>query len=112
MYDENKFGMGYSFCPPAYGKEACNTTEIKEMLDVLVPITVEPKVEVGNAIVNVIGEPCVRPLPCSCHNRGELCKFLVIQKLCVQVPITFNASAKACDGLSTDCCDRKCPGQY
>ena len=111
MYNENKFEKGHSYCPPVYGNETCNTTEIKEMLELLVPITVDPALEVGNVAVTVGGEPCVRPLPCSSLSRNGICKFLVTQKLCVQVPITFNATARANDGLSTDCFDHRCPRQ-
>lgn len=111
MYNENKFEKGHPYCPPVYGNETCNTTEIKEILEVLVPVTVAPEVEVGNAAVTVVGEPCVRPLPCSSLSRNGICKFLVTQKLCVQVPITFNATARANDGLSTDCFKNRCPRQ-
>lgn len=79
MYNENKFEKGHPYCPPVYGNETCNTTEIKEILEVLVPVTVAPEVEVGNAAVTVVGEPCVRPLPCSSLSRNGICKFLATQ---------------------------------
>ncbi len=111
MYNENILDKVQPFCPPEYGKESCNTSEFKEIIDVMVPVTVEPKAEVGKVTVSVIGEPIVRPIPCVNLSRNGICKFLVTQKLCVQVPITFNASAKANDGLSTDCFEHKCPKQ-
>lgn len=97
-------------CPKVCGNEhaACNISELKELIDVCVPVTIEPFVEVGKVTVSVIDEPCVQPIHCGNWNRNGLCKFLVTQKLCVQVPITFNAIAKADNGLSTDCCDNHC----
>lgn len=112
MYNENKLDKAQPFYPPVYGNETCNTSEFKEIIDVMVPVTIEPKAEVGKVTVSVIGEPCVRPIPCVNMSGNGICKFLVTQKLCVQVPITFNATAKATDGLSTDCISNKCPRSY
>ncbi len=100
--DENKF-----CCPPVCGNEdsTCNTSELKELIDVCAPVSIEPFVEVGKVTVSVIDDPCVIPVPCGKWNRNGLCRFLVTQKLCVQVPITFKAAAKADNGLSVNCCD-------
>ncbi|HHZ03341.1 MAG TPA: hypothetical protein GX396_10490 [Tissierellia bacterium] len=111
MYSENKFDKDYSCCPPVC-HETGNTTEIEEMIDVAVPVTVAPEVEVGYVTVNVIGEPCVRPIPCVNLPRNGICKFLVTQKLCVQVPITFKASADTSNKLVTDCFVNKYSGKY
>jgi hypothetical protein len=102
------------YCPPVCGDEgaACNTVEIKEIIDVCAPVTVEPSVVVGDVTVSVIDRPHVKPIPCEHWNRLGICKFLVTQKLCVKFPITFRASASANDGLSTDCCDNNFPEPY
>ncbi len=110
MYREDRYDE--DFCPDCGNENAaCDTAEIKEFLEVCVPVTVDPDVEVGDVIVSTIDEPCVRPIPCGHWNRNGLCKFIVTQKLCVQFPITFKARAIPDNGLSTDCCDknhRKC----
>ncbi len=111
MYNDYKYEKGCPSCPPEYGEE-CDTIEINEIIEAKAPITVAPEVEVGNVIVSVIGEPCVRPIPCVNLSRNGLCKFLVTQKLCVQVPITFNATASANNGLSTDCFEKRCPSHH
>lgn len=108
MYNDDKYPKR-DCCPLVCGNgdASCNTTEIKETLDVCVPVTVEPSVTVGDVVVSVIGQPCVRPVNCRHFNQIGQCKFVVTQKLCVQFPITFNATAGAYNGLSTDCFNEK-----
>ena len=72
----------------------CDVTAYQE-IDVCVPITIEPYVDLGNAIVECIDDPYIAPLPCRTWNKNGTCKFTIAQKLCVMVPIEFRAAASS-----------------
>jgi len=98
-------------CPPVCGDEIFNATIIEEELEVCVPIKVEPYVEVGEPTVSLIGSPCVEQINCCGWNQKGNCKYVVSQKLCVKVPLVFNAKAEANCGLSTNCFNHYYPEQ-
>lgn len=74
----------------------CLSTVYK-MLDVAVPITIEPSVILGDACVEIIDEPCIVRLPCRMRNNN--CQYAIKQKLCVIFPIQFDAEAKSGDPI-------------
>lgn len=78
----------------------CLSTVYK-MLDVAVPITIEPSVILGDACVEMIDEPCIVRLPCRMKNNN--CQYAIKQKLCVIFPIQFDADAKSGDPI---CCTK------
>ena len=77
---------------------------------VCVPVTIEPVVKVGDARVRRIGKVEVSS-DCDCKGCNDTtCKFVISQKLRVEVPVDFDA--KACPGEAYVNCDCDCKHDY
>jgi hypothetical protein len=70
----------------------CDVTAFQE-IDVCVPITVEPYVDLEEPIIECIEEPCLVPIPCCAWNKKGKCRFAISQKLSIMIPIEFKAEA-------------------
>jgi hypothetical protein len=79
----------------------CDVTAFQE-IDVCVPITVEPYVDLGEPIIECIEEPCLLPIPCDAWNKKSKCKFTICQKLNIMIPIEFKA--ETCSGPPSVSC--------
>lgn len=74
-------------------EDSCDVTAFQE-IDVCVPITVEPYVDLGEPIIECIEEPCLVPIPCGAWNKKKgKCRFTICQKLSIMIPIEFKAEA-------------------
>jgi hypothetical protein len=74
-------------------EDSCDVTAFKE-IDVCVPITVEPYIDLGEPIIECIEEPCLVPIPCAAWNKKNgKCRFTICQKLSIMIPIEFKAEA-------------------
>lgn len=80
---------------------SCDVTAFQE-IDVCVPITVEPYVDLGQPIIDCIEEPCLLPIPCGSWNKKGKCKFFISQKLSIMIPIEFKA--ETCSGPASIRC--------
>lgn len=96
-------------------KNNCDVTAFQE-IDVCVPITVEPYVDLGEPIIDCIEEPYLIPIPCSSWDKKKRkCKFTVCQKLSIMIPIEFYVDACSgpasvdCSGEEEDNDHEKCP---
>lgn len=100
-------------------EDSCNVNAFQE-IDVCVPITIEPYVDLGEAVVECIDEPCISLSHSSgACNKSGACKFTIEQKLCVMVPIEFKATAKSgptsviCgDASDEDCQSNNCDENF
>lgn len=70
---------------------ACATT-VHETVCVQANVTITPEVEVGTIMSFCVGNPFIGACP---GTPARFCSFLVSQNICVQVPLTFDASAEA-----------------
>ncbi|TWH82732.1 hypothetical protein [Sedimentibacter saalensis] len=95
---------------PQCGDNGCDVTAFQEM-DVCVPVTIEPYVNIGETTVECIDDPYLTPVPCGTWNKNGTCKFTLVQKLCVMVPVEFRAAARS--GPTSVICgnasDEDCP---
>ncbi|WP_326908591.1 hypothetical protein [Sedimentibacter sp. MB31-C6] len=97
-------------CNPSCEKESCETDVFQEM-DVCVPISIEPYVDLGEAEVECIEDPYIDSLHfCKC-NKNETCKFTIYQKICVMIPVEFKAIARSgsTSVICGDISDEDCP---
>lgn len=81
-------------CNHCCEEDNCNVNAYQE-IDVCVPITIEPYVDLGEAVIECIEEPCIQPCVYNPCNKNGTCKFTIEQRLCVMVPIEFKAKAKS-----------------
>ena len=102
-----------------FNKNNCDVTAFQE-IDVCVPITVEPYVDLGEPIIDCIEEPYLIQIPCgSWDKKKRKCRFTICQKLSIMIPIEFNVDACSgpvsvnclggeevcCEEPSYDCCE-------
>lgn len=73
-------------------KDGCDV-KVYQDVDLSVPITVEPYVDLGEAIIECIEEPCLEPIPCGAWNKKGKCRFCISQKLSIMIPIEFKVDA-------------------
>ncbi|HBC30088.1 MAG TPA: hypothetical protein DC024_02415 [Clostridiales bacterium] len=87
-----------------FNKNNCDVTAFQE-IDVCVPITVEPYVDLGEPIIDCIEEPYLIQIPCgSWDKKKRKCRFTICQKLSIMIPIEFYVDA--CSGpVSVNCLD-------
>jgi hypothetical protein len=86
---------GLSICGPACEQQqgTCEAAAYQP-LSVSVPVTVRPFVNKGSPTTYCCGEPIVDLVSAECEEIDEgACSFVITQKLCVKVPITFGATA-------------------
>ncbi len=91
-------------CRPA---DACCTTA-SQLVNVCVPITIEPCVWVGPTSTTCCGPATVDRTPCGGRPGGR-CTFTVSQLVCVEVPVRFGATA--IPGETYAACGDPTPGE-
>ncbi len=91
---EQQVLTGQSICGPACEGECvnCEGTYGYQSVEVCVPVTVTPKVTAGTPEVTCCGEALSQSGPCP-GTGSPNCVFHVTQRLCIAVPLTFNADA-------------------
>jgi len=74
--------------------DACPTTAYQEV-DVCLPVTITPYVNVGEAAVTCCGEPTIVSGDTTCNGTvGGQCAFTISQRVCVALPVTFGANTQ------------------
>jgi len=107
---KDKFQNNIDNCNPSCEDDKCNVNTFQE-IDVCVPITIEPYVNLGDAIVECTDDPYITPFPCNTWNKNGTCKFTITQRLCVMIPVEFRAAVSSgptsviCGNIS----DKDCP---
>jgi len=106
-----KYQNGIDICAAACGDEASCEVNAFQEIDVCVPITIDPFVTLGEAVVECIEDPCIVPVHCRTWNKNGTCKFTIAQKICVMVPVEFKASATSgpTSVICGDTSDEDCP---
>jgi len=93
MFKE-KFQNDIDNCNQSCSEDICDVTAFQE-IDVRVPITIEPYVNLSEAIVECVEDPYLMPVSCCACNKNGTCKFAIAQKLCIIVPVEFKAIASS-----------------
>ncbi len=79
-----------AICGPVCAAGGCTVTT-SQMVDVCVPITIQPQVCIGGATTICCGEAGIGD---ECAGEpGGACTFTVTQSICVEVPVRFTATA-------------------
>jgi hypothetical protein len=108
MFNE-KYENYIEGCENSRRDEGCDVTVYQD-IDVCVPITVEPYVNLHEAEVECIDEPYIVTNPNWSKCKNGTCRFNLAQKLCVMIPIEFKAKAASgptsvmCGDISNEGC--------
>lgn len=99
-------------------KAACQKAQgvcknvVHENVSIAAKITIEPIVDIGPISTECLSKPEIVPYDGKYSQDGK-CSFIVRQRICVEVPITFGASTTAdplgiaCKGADVGACDCK-----
>ena len=96
MFDDNKLE-----CPLDFDCSAI----VEKFLTVYLPVTTTPSAKVGKIKTECCGNPMISlkpPLKCCDTLKDESCHFTIVQKMKIEIPISFNAITKT-DDLCIDC---------
>ena len=81
-------------CQPAEDEVKACEDVVHENACIQATVTLAPKVDVGDIQTFCINNPVIRP--CSATTpTTRLCRFMVSQEICVQIPLTFSADVEA-----------------
>lgn len=85
---------GLSICGPVCEELGTCEAVAFQPLSISVPVTVTPFVNEGEATTHCCGDPIVirEPAGGDCIHDGN-CTFIITQKICVRIPVTFGATA-------------------
>ncbi len=78
---------------------------------VSVPVAVKPFSFTGPTKTSCCGEPVIEEILCKKNCNDEICYFTISQKICVEIPVHFGATAHVgdswveCHDASTEECD-------
>lgn len=100
---------------PDYHHDDCRSI-IEKFLTICLPVTTTPCVKVGKIKTECCGDPIIslrKPDNCKDMHDG-CCKFTIVQKMKIEIPVDFEATTKI-DDLFVDCemkhdhhdCDKK-----
>lgn len=86
-----------------FDKSCCSI--IEKFLTICIPVTTTPNACVGKIKTECCGNPIVSlKKPDNCHKDKDSCncRFTIVQKMKVEIPIDFSADTKI-DDLFVDC---------
>lgn len=102
--------MGDNFevtTPQVKDEIGCSTVGYQDV-DVCIPITVKAFGEVGNAKTQCLGKSVISSGSDACSGKtGEVCKFMISQRLRVEVPVIFGVRAEAGEAIIDCGCTEK-----
>ncbi len=103
---------GLSICGPACGEVSSCGSVVTQRMSICVPVTVTPWARVGDINAECCGEPVLTPGTVLCPGDEDAsCSFTISQQLCMQIPMTFGATAVPgtprtdCDGVELGLAD-------
>lgn len=77
------------YCPESYSAVGFQDVVIG------VPVEIKPFANVGKVHTECIGEPAISKNLCPCEEKcKETCKFVISQKIRVEVPVMFGAKTE------------------
>ena len=88
---------------PDFGND-CRSI-IEKFLTICLPVTTTPCVKIGKIKTECCGNPIVSSRKhdmCCDEMKNGSCKFTIIQKMKIEIPVDFNADTKV-DDLFVDC---------
>lgn len=110
VFGGNTTASGLAICGPVCsGEKPCETTFFQNET-VCVPVTVTPFATPGMAMANCCGRPVVNSEE-DCPGNRKSCSFVIKQRLCIEIPITFGAVVETgeavvqCGEVSENPCD-------
>lgn len=83
----------------------CYQSIIEKFLTICLPVTTTPCVKIGKIKTECCGNPIISSRKhenCCEEMKDGCCKFTIIQKMKLEIPIDFNADTKV-DDLFVDC---------
>lgn len=84
-------------------REACGSI-CRRLVDVHLPVTVKPVVALGKVRARCAGCP-VAVCADACDMKGDdVCKFTVVQRIEIELPLSVTVKADAADAY-TECCE-------
>ena len=91
----------YPPTPDCVDKDECKKL-VKHYIDINIPVDVTPKTEVGRIETECCGEPTVI---CADGGKPDSCNFILVQKVCVRIPVKYTFASKVGPGI-VDCCQK------
>lgn len=101
---------GLSICGPSCGELPPCETFTYQTATVCAPVVVTPTAVAGPTRTLCCGDPVVSPGERACPSGARNCFFTVSQRVCIEIPITFGATAAVgeprinCEDVSIDGC--------
>lgn len=89
----------YPECPQADCGDECRKT-VKHYLDLNIPVDIVPAAKVGRIETECCGEPVV---VCADGGKPDCCHLILVQKVCVKIPIRYTFKTDA-GGCLVECC--------
>ncbi len=84
-----EYEKSYGHCP-----EFCSALGFQDVM-VGVPVEVKPFAEVGKVKTQCLGKPMIERGSMECEGKhGETCKFVIRQKMRIEVPVAFGAKTE------------------
>lgn len=91
QYGYNNFDINYTRGEPYIEEKGCEVVGT-QTVDLCVPVTVKPSAVVGITKVRCCGAAVITPGTNICPGVPSAdCSFTISQKLCIEVPVEFNA---------------------
>lgn len=91
--------------------DSCEQTTTQEAV-LCVPVTFSPYAIPGAPIVTCCGDACIDKSGGACGGTvGGECKFNIVQKLSVTIPVAFGASVEYGQTQVNCSGDKSCPGE-
>lgn len=89
--------------PPVIRPSGSCQTVGRQTVEVSLPVALKPHTQIGRVETECCGDPTVL-----CHENRctHLCEFLICQKICVKIPVTY--STRACAGDPSIFCHHCC----
>lgn len=74
----------------------------KHYINIDIPVDVRSKADVGRIETECCGEPMVI---CTGEKKADTCHFVLVQKVCIRIPVEYKLAAKA-EPSMVECCDK------
>ncbi|MBP3320325.1 MAG: hypothetical protein J6K87_01600 [Clostridia bacterium] len=97
MEYQKEFQKPYVSCP-----ETCSAVGFQDVM-IGVPVEIKPFATVGKIHTECISEPVISKNLCLCEEKScDTCKFIITQKIRVEIPVTFGAKTEVSKAI-IDC---------
>ncbi|MCH3972322.1 MAG: hypothetical protein LKE53_06090 [Oscillospiraceae bacterium] len=80
--------------PPIPQQAGSCTSVGSHRAQVTLPVALKPKTTLGSVETECCGDPSII---CRENRCTHLCEFLIVQKICIKIPVTYSTTASAGD---------------